>query len=242
MIYFLLLIFLLFFAWERLNPAWYLPPVKTWPLRVLSINACQLLIVLLAGISWEKWLGAASVFQLAGSMSPLAGGLLAYVVASFVYYWWHRARHRFHALWVCFHQIHHSPRRIEAITSFYKHPADMVVNSFISTLIVYTLLGLSPADGVVFSLITTAVEMFAHTNVRTPHWIGYVIQRPEMHRIHHQSGYHTNNFCELVWWDMLFQTYENPNTWDAECGFTPEREERLMDMIAGKDVHHVDTD
>jgi hypothetical protein len=42
---------------------------------------------------------------------------------------------------------YHSPQRIEVITSFYKHPGEMVVNSIVGSLLVYTLLGLSPAAG-----------------------------------------------------------------------------------------------
>ena len=30
-------------------------------------------------------------------------------------------------LWLAFHQVHHSPSRIETITSFYKHPTEIVV-------------------------------------------------------------------------------------------------------------------
>ena len=58
-----------------------------------------------------------------------------------------------------------------------------------------------------------------------------------MHRIHHQADRHKNNYGDIVWWDMLFGTYENPKEWLHNCGFTPKREERLLDMLAYKDVH-----
>jgi hypothetical protein len=45
---------------------------------------------------------------------------MAYFVATFVFYWWHRWRHESAVLWRGFHQIHHSPQRLEVITSFYK--------------------------------------------------------------------------------------------------------------------------
>lgn len=76
-----------------------------------------------------------------------------------------------------------------------------------------------------------------HTNVRTPRWVGYVFQRPEMHRIHHQHGRHRHNDGDIVWWDMLFGTWENPPSWDGRCGFDPELEERLGDMLRYQDVH-----
>ena len=41
----------------------------------------------------------------------------------------------------------------------------------------------------------------------------------------------------LVWWDMLFGTYENPAVWNDRCGFDTERELRLADMLRYRDVH-----
>ena len=102
---------------------------------------------------------------------------------------------------------------------------------------VYTLLGLSLEAAAIYTFFTAIGEFFYHTNVKTPRWIGYIFQRPEMHRIHHQTGRHKNNYGDIVWWDMLFGTYENPKEWKHSCGFTPEREERLADMLVYKDVH-----
>ncbi|GAB2941561.1 sterol desaturase family protein [Hymenobacter coalescens] len=222
---------------ERLRPGWRLPAVPTWPARVLLLNAVQLLVVLLAGLSWERWLSGYSVFHLSAHVGPVAGGLLAYLVATFVFYWWHRWRHRVDFLWRHFHQIHHSPQRLEVITSFYKHPVEMVVNSLLGTLLVFTLLGLSPAAGAVYTLCTALAEFFYHTNVRTPQWVGYVFQRPEMHRIHHEYERHTHNYGDIVWWDMLFGTYRNPKEFRATCGFDNDKEQRLLDMLRFRDVH-----
>ncbi len=44
------------FVLERLVPGWKLPAVRTWPYRVVLVNCFQLGVVLLAGISWERWL------------------------------------------------------------------------------------------------------------------------------------------------------------------------------------------
>lgn len=225
------------FVLERLFPGWPLPKVRSWPWRVLAINAAQLGVVLLAGLTWERWLSSASLFDLSARLSPAAGGLLAYFIATFVFYWWHRWRHENDRLWRWFHQIHHSPQRLEVITSFYKHPAEMVVNSLIGSVLVYTVLGLSLEGGAIYTLCTALGEFFYHTNVRTPRWVGYVFQRPEMHRIHHQYDRHRNNYGDIVWWDMLFGTWENPKEWTRSCGFTPEREERLGAMLRWRDVH-----
>jgi sterol desaturase/sphingolipid hydroxylase (fatty acid hydroxylase superfamily) len=64
-----------------------------------------------------------------------------------------------------------------------------------------------------------------------------VFQRPEMHRIHHQHGYHRNNYGDIVRRDMLFGTYENPPGRDGRCGVDAARDERLGAMLMFSDVH-----
>lgn len=233
----ILSIFLFCFLLEQLQPGWKLPYVRTWPVRVIAVNTVQLGVITLAGITWEKWLSELSIFHLSQHASPLSGGLIAYFIATFVFYWWHRLRHEYDFLWLTFHQIHHSPQRLEVITSFYKHPAEMVVNSIIGSLLVYSLLGLSLEAGAIYTACTALGEFFYHTNIRTPRWVGFIFQRPEMHRIHHQHGRHKNNYGDVTWWDMLFGTYENPKEWRHTCGFDSEKEEQLIDMLMYRDVH-----
>lgn len=237
MLHIIFAVFALCFLIERLVPGWPLPCVRTWPLRVLLINAVQLGVVLVAGLTWERWLSAWSLFHLSHHVTPAVGGLFAYFIATFIFYWWHRWRHENHWLWLGFHQIHHSPQRLEVITSFYKHPGEMVVNSVLGSFLVYALLGLSAEAGAVYTLCTALGEFFYHTNIKTPRWVGFFFQRPEMHRIHHQHGRHKNNYGDITWWDMLFGTYENPNEWEHRCGFDDAKEQRLVDMLAYKDVH-----
>lgn len=236
----LLVIFCVFagcFLLERLVPGWKLPEVPTWTIRVLAINFVQLIVVVLAGYTWERWLSAQSLFRLSEAVGPWAGGVIAYFIATFIFYWWHRWRHTVDFLWTRFHQIHHSPQRLEVITSFYKHPLEMAVNSVIGSLLVYTLLGLNAEAGAIYTLCTALGEFFYHTNIKTPQWVGYVFQRPEMHRIHHEYEKHTHNYGDIVWWDMLFGTYQNPKTFTSTCGFDQEKELRLTDMLRFRDVH-----
>ena len=80
----ILAVFVFCFLLERLRPGWTLPRVRTWPLRVLAINAAQLGVVLLAGVTWERWLSGASLFHLSRHVSPGVGGLIAYFIATFV--------------------------------------------------------------------------------------------------------------------------------------------------------------
>jgi sterol desaturase/sphingolipid hydroxylase (fatty acid hydroxylase superfamily) len=231
-------VFAFCFVLERLIPGWPLPKVRTWLVRVVLVNLVQLGVVVVAGMSWERWLSSVSVFHLSQVVSPVAGGVLAYFIATFVFYWWHRWRHEYSFLWRGFHQIHHSPQRLEVITSFYKHPGEMIVNSIIGSLLVYTLLGLSLEAGAIYTMCTALGEFFYHTNIKTPRWVGFFFQRPEMHRIHHQHNRHKNNYGDITWWDMLFGTYENPKEWVHTCGFDDEKEQRLFAMLKYEDVHH----
>jgi sterol desaturase/sphingolipid hydroxylase (fatty acid hydroxylase superfamily) len=113
----------------------------------------------------------------------------------------------------------------------------MVVNSVIGAGLVYGILGLPVEAGVIYTLCTALGEFFYHAGWRTPRWVGYVFQRPEMHRIHHQLDYHRSNYADIVWWDMLFGTCENPAQWNGHCGFLTDDEERLLEMLAFRDVN-----
>ena len=226
------------FVIERSFPGWILPKVKTWPFRVILVNLAQLGVIQLAGVSWEKWLNQWSLFAIREHDLPSwIQGFIAYFIATFIFYWWHRWRHESSLLWRLFHQIHHSPQRIEVITSFYKHPLEMIVNSIIGSVLVFTLLGLTVEGAAYYTFFTAIGEFFYHTNVKTPRWIGFVFQRPEMHRFHHEYQKHKSNYGDFVWWDMIFGTYKNPKDFKSTCGFDDAKEQRLTDMLAWDDVH-----
>lgn len=225
------------FLLERLWPAHTLPRIEGWWARVVLVNAVQLGIVVVAGFSWDRWLQSVSLFELRSSLGTLSQAAIAYFVSTFVYYWWHRFRHESAWFWRLCHQLHHSPQRIELVTSFYKHPVEVTCNSLISAGLVYTLLGCSVQAGALYTLLTALAEFFYHLNLRTPHWLGFLFQRPEAHRVHHQYRHHTQNFADLPIWDMLFGTFRNPHRAPSRCGFDDWREDRFDDIIAFRDVH-----
>ncbi len=222
---------------ERMWPANELPRVRAWYARVLLLNTLQGAIVVVAGLSWDRWLNGASIFKLRDWLDVVPQALVAYAVSCFIYYWWHRWRHTSHFWWVVCHQLHHSPRRIEVLTSFYKHPVEITLNSILSAAITYAMLGISVRAAALYTGLTAAAEFFYHWNVRTPHWLGPLFQRPESHRVHHKRGYHTNNYADLPVFDMMFGTYENPRGAVGACGFTEEREDRFEDLLAFRDLH-----
>ena len=225
-----------FVAVERWWPAAALPRVRAWYPRVILINGIQAAIVALVGTLWDRVLSAHSLMRLADDLDPLRQGAAAYLVAAFVFYWWHRWRHTSQFWWRLCHQLHHSAQRIEVLTSFYKHPFEITVNALLSSVITYGVLGISIEGAMVCTLFSALAEFFYHWNVRTPRWLGPIIQRPESHRIHHKRNYHTNNYGDLPVLDLLFGTYENAHTVEARCGFSSEREARIADMLVFRDV------
>lgn len=176
---------------ERIFPDQKLPHVPGWWVWVLGINLFQLFAVILATFTWEKWLQHTEYFQNMSSfhlrdyVSPVQGGFIAYVINCWLFYYWHRARHSVYILWLLCHQLHHSATRLETITSFYKHPLEILLDSQIMAVMLYSVLGLSSESSIWLSLFSACGEYFYHMNISTPHWLGYFIQRPESHRLHH---------------------------------------------------------
>ena len=223
------------FACERLARARRWPHVGGWWARALLLNGAQVACVFLAGIAWDGWMLRARPWS-ADRLGLVGGAAIGYVAITFVYYWWHRWRHEVPLLWRWLHQVHHSPQRIELVTSFYKHPLEILANGVLSSAILYLGVGVGPAAASLAVGMTGLAELFYHWNVRTPHWLGFLIQRPESHCVHHQEGVHRYNFADLPLWDALFGTLCNPRAWDARCGFGS-LELRLLEMLAGRDLY-----
>jgi sterol desaturase/sphingolipid hydroxylase (fatty acid hydroxylase superfamily) len=223
---------LVFFVTERIWPGRHLPETPGWYARATFLSACQLSIVVLAGRSWSQWFHGYSLFSVAYLMPPIEQGATGWFIGTLVFYWWHRARHDVDFLWRVFHQVHHSPSRIEVLTSFYKHPLEMAANSVIYTLILFPLLGASVEGAAWFNVFAAVGEYFYHANLRTPHWFGYFIQRPEHHSIHHQTGVHRFNFGDITWWDRAFGTFRDTDEFSAQCGFPEAQERNLTGMLA----------
>ena len=223
----------LLIAIERLAPGVQQPRVNGWFTRVALLNVAQISVVYLSAITWDRWLPQLRLWD-GEALGTLPGIALGYVAITFVYYWWHRARHEVPFLWRWFHQVHHSPARIEVVTSFYKHPLELIANGFLSSLILHVLVGLSAASASVVVAITGVAELIYHCNIRTPYWLGFVFQRPESHRRHHQLSHHSHNYSDLPVWDLLFGTFDNPRDNPAECGFGNARELQLVRMLLGR--------
>jgi sterol desaturase/sphingolipid hydroxylase (fatty acid hydroxylase superfamily) len=239
---FVLGIALVMMVCEGLRPGRSWPQVVGWWLRAALLNGIEVLSVYVTGLLLDPWFVAHRPWS-AEVLGTTGGAIVGYLLITFVYYWWHRWRHESDFLWRWFHQIHHSPQRLEVITSFYKHPFEIFANSVITSVILYLVVGVGPAAAAGAVLLSGLAELFYHWNVKTPYWLGYIFQRPESHCVHHQEGLHAHNYADLPLWDMLFGTFRNPRQWQATCGFGPENEHRLVEMLCGVDVNRsVQTD
>ena len=116
------------------------------------------------------------------------------------------------------------------------HPFDGIAATFLNAVCCYLILGLN-AYGTAISLILAALyNIFIHADLKTPYWLGFIVQRPEMHRVHHKHMHHTQNYGFAAW-DLLFGTFSNPKEYIHTVGFDEAREKRTYDMLKTKDVY-----
>jgi sterol desaturase/sphingolipid hydroxylase (fatty acid hydroxylase superfamily) len=80
-------------------------------------------------------------------------------------------------------------------------------------------------------------EYFYHANVKTPRWLRFFIQTPELHSIHHQYDVHRFNFSDIPVWDRLFGTYRDTTEFVERCGFPTGAENKLLPMLGFTDVY-----
>jgi sterol desaturase/sphingolipid hydroxylase (fatty acid hydroxylase superfamily) len=226
---------IIFLILERVFPGRELPKSKGWYFRAVLVNFVQLGITLATASLWIH-LFDVSIFKLSTLDMPIAEGFIGWFIGTFFFYWWHVIRHR-SGFWLIFHQIHHSPSRIEIVTSFYKHPIEILSDAILSALILYPLLGCSMVGAFWYNFFAAIGEYFYHANIKTPNWLRFLIQTPELHSVHHEYNVHKYNFSDIPVWDRLFGTYKDTTEFVDRCGFPSGAEEKLGDMLAFKDVY-----
>ena len=83
----------------------------------------------------------------------------------------------------------------------------------------------------------TTGEFFYHSNFKSPPWLKYFIQTPELHSIHHELDVHRYNFADLPIWDRMFGTYRDTDSFAPACGFPRHNERKLARMLVFRDVY-----
>lgn len=222
---------------ERLASARKFPPQPRWRwigwgflLVLFTINGVLPELLPMAWITEHA--------LLPGHRLGVAGGVLVGVLAfTFFDYWIHRALHRYDVLWRAMHQVHHGAERVDIYGSAVLHPVEIALFVVEGILINVFVLGLDPRAVAIAGYLGAFMAMFQHWNIRTPRWVGWIIQRPESHCLHHERHVHGRNYSNLPLWDMVFGTFANPSTFSGEVGFDGDAGRRLGAMLLGRDVN-----
>lgn len=209
---------------------------RYWRLRALLVTVGIFFFTGWVAGLWGQLFEGLSLFDLS-SLGAIGGAVVGVLVYEFFHYWYHRSAHESNRLWRAGHQMHHSAESLDAFGAYYLHPLDAAIFTSISSLVFFPLLGVTMEAGVLGALFITFNGMFQHANLKTPQWLGYFIQRPEMHAVHHARWVHRFNYADLPLWDIVFGTFFNPkSTAKLAMGFYPGASARIGEMLIGRDV------
>jgi len=220
---------------EQLRPVRAYERVSGWTLK------CLVFMPMVVGI------GAATPYLMATLLPAvrllpgerlgiLGGTVVGIVVSELIVYWTHRLHHRVSFLWRWIHQLHHSAERVDALGAAYFHPLEILEGTVVGVLLFNVVLGLSPEAAFLAASWQAFNAVFQHGNIRTPTWLGYVVQRPEAHAVHHERGLHHFNYANLPLWDIVFGTFRNPAAWQGTAGFYSGASRQTVAMLLGRDI------
>lgn len=112
----------------------------------------------------------------------------------------------------------------------------MIGWTVLGSLCLVLLVGIDAQAATIVLLATSFFSIFQHANIKTPRWLGYILQRPESHTVHHGKGLHRHNYSDLPLFDIVFGTFRNPARYEHETGFYVSASERVLDMLLFRDV------
>lgn len=228
-------VYALLMLWEAFFPARPLPDIPYWRVKGIFAFFFFFFLSTYLPLMYGRWLPGVQLIDLKHVPAGVAAvaGILLYELALYV---WHWAMHKSNLLWRVFHQMHHSAERLDTYGAFFFSPADMVGFTVLGTLCFSFIMGL-PAEAVtIFLLVTNFFNIFQHANIKTPVWLGYIVQRPESHAVHHARGVHAYNYSDLPLFDILFGTFRNPAGYVSETGFYTGASARTADMLSFRDI------
>jgi sterol desaturase/sphingolipid hydroxylase (fatty acid hydroxylase superfamily) len=221
--------------WEALFPGRKLPHVKYWKLRGLLVFIFYFFFTSYLPMFINPYIEPYRFFDLSG-WGTVWGGIFAVLLYEFGVFVWHYSLHRSDFLWKTFHQMHHSAERLDTYGAFYFSPFDMIGWVVLGSVCFSLIAGLSPSAITVMLLVTNFLSIFQHANIRTPQWLGYIVQRPESHTYHHATGIHQCNYSDLPLFDLIFGTFKNPKGFEYKTGFYHGASAKIWDMLRAKDI------
>jgi len=147
--------------------------------------------------------------------------LLSALGSEFIWYWLHRAEHRFGFVWrLSGHGAHHSFKHLEAINFGANHPMEylvLVVPSLLMELLFGA--GLAAAGGLMLVSVQASI---VHSNLSlNSRGIDWLFTTNVNHIRHHSielSESNTNYGCAIIFWDRLFGTFASGPTAEAGIG------------------------
>jgi sterol desaturase/sphingolipid hydroxylase (fatty acid hydroxylase superfamily) len=222
-------------AVEAVRPGRAFVRMRLWRLQGLAYFVMSFSLAFVLPYVWDAWLAEHRILDASGLGVGL-GALVGVLVMELVTWCWHRLLHKSDLLFRWFHQTHHAAERIDMFSAWTFHPLDVAGFSLVGSFSLVFLVGLRAEAAVLAVTIVNCMAMFTHANVKTPRWLGYIIERPESHAVHHERGVHAYNYCELPLWDMLFGTFNNPATFEREVGFWDGASRRFGALLFGRDV------
>lgn len=233
--------FFILLALEARYPARALPPAPgfRW-LGVLGLVVMLTIGTYLPLVVPEHWVEHHRVFDLS-DLNPWLAGACGWFAYTLLGYAWHRAVHASNWLWRGVHQLHHAPTRLDIASSTIFHPTETVGYTALALFTSVILLGLAPVPAACIASLAAFVSFFQHANLKTPSWLGYIIQRPEAHSLHHHTAGPLGNYSDLPLWDILFGSFENPSTFNSQIGFQADASRRWLSMLAFVDVNRAKT-
>jgi sterol desaturase/sphingolipid hydroxylase (fatty acid hydroxylase superfamily) len=217
------------------------PTIPRWRAKGVFFFLLTVAVSSAAPLLWDAWLAEHQLVDASG-LGHVGGAIVGFLGLQLGIYAWHRTLHRVPFLFRWFHQMHHSAERVDVFGAFYFHPLDTAAFALVGSLAVVLVLGVTAPAALAASFLASFCSLFQHANLRTPRWLGYLIQRPESHSIHHQRGIHAFNYGDIALWDIVFGTFRNPETFEAQAGYYDGASRRVAAMLLGRDVTSGATD
>ena len=227
------LTYLSMLAIERATSRVVQPVVRWWILKGIAFFALAGAIITTLSAAIARAIAGHALVDLRTIPSPIALALVV-LATTLVAYGRHRLIHRVGWLWRWAHQMHHSAERVDVAGTSFSHPFDIAMSTVISASVV-AVLGPTPLVAALAAYVAFVLDVFSHTAISTPRWLGYLVQRPEAHAVHHQREVHAYNYG-LPLWDLVFGTFRNPIVRPDQAGFWNGASSRIGAMLAGRDV------
>jgi sterol desaturase/sphingolipid hydroxylase (fatty acid hydroxylase superfamily) len=232
------LLFLGLLVLERVRPARPLPHVRWWLAKgIFAFFVVAAANAILPGVLLSLLGDHLALLPLA-SLGTFGGALVVVLFGDLVGYWVHRLLHTSGSrVWRWTHQLHHSAERMDMAGASWFHPLDITAQMIFPTVLGSILFGVTPEAAMLAGVAAFFFGVSPHANVRTPAWLGYVFQRPEMHAVHHTRGVHAYNYGVLALSDLVFGTWRNPAAFPTEAyGFWDGASAQHTALLLGRDV------